>query len=1318
MLTVFTNSHCLIWYVTSSSDQPCPLNTTACHLFSFYVENKDKYFVADTTFIFMGGEHILNLSHQKHISNANNLTLTGSSTDHSKIRCVSGKFGLLFENSSSIVIDALTIVNCGANMHHAGITITNVQRVRLNNITFEEMLGISIEIEDVTSVTISNALFVRNGHRFLRCSNQSNKKWQSYDVYITSGSSNQLQYNITNTVFSGSSRSELIGGGLFIKTVSSQSTYVSLKRCQFEGIISCQTYAANIDIVKYSQSAVVEVSDSFFLNNTNGGALSISTIQSTNVLYRYQYGESLNKIEVCNSLFQYNKAQDCAGISVQFTNAYTAGRVLMRNNHFVHNCAERSGGGICIVPTDTGSKSNMTHLIDVLNSRFERNVAKKYGAALFISSQWNSVSSYNITLSRCTFESNAVLSSYHQGWGIGGTAMISMAPHGNTFTNQILVSNCSFVKNQIGPSLYLTSKYSRTKNVLIGKVINCTFDSNYIKTSSALRILSTDGFRKIFVSSCLFQDNVHANVIMISNILSQEDYFILPDITLTNVIIHSSRSIQFGCIFLECDIQMLVKIHNISIHDNNGTGLASLNCALRFDGYNVVANNTATLGGGLIINGTGYALTSPNAIVLFKNNRAVYGGALYSGTHVLQHHLPRKCTFVSLNAIFVTNKATIAGDNLYGGIMSECRGFNPPRHIRSIPCKKYSNSTLQIQSNISSNPYSVFICNNNEVQHNTRSTRVSVFPGQYFTLPLITAGYCDGVSPGVLKISYSKVKIIADVQSQQTHTTCTKMRYKLLSVNGSHFTSGRMNVSVAQHQFHFQNQLKVYIQILHCPYGMQIRDEVCECNEILTGVNGIQCNISHWPNPILKESNTNVWLGYNKHINCTVVDSNCPFDYCSLSFDVHLNLNNSADQQCNQNRTGTLCGQCQNGLSLMLGSNACKMCTNKYLFILIVCVIAGILLIVFLTGLNMTVSDGKINGLLFYANVIKLNETVFFPKGYIPVISHFISWLNLDLGFEVCFFNGLNGYWKTWIQFLFPIYIWLLTILIIVSSQHSIRISRYLGYNIISVLSTLTLMSFTKILRNISNALMVTKLQQCGKNQLLVWSIDGNINYMSINHSTLAAFSIIILIFCVLFICIVSLYRWLQRFSNKFCSSYSYTSSFLFRLQPFLDTYSGPYNDKYYNWPGLLLLIRLIFTFIFTYTSGSVNYVNNYIIILCEVTFILSVLRSRMYRSRTNYWYEKIFHFNLFILCSINSLMSQSRYKQHTSIVTACSIAIALFLFIVMVLQQIYNKYLKKLTTASIPIETQPLLFNIDNILDNSESEVVCRRDSMIFDVQ
>ena len=48
------------------------------------------------------------------------------------------------------------------------------------------------------------------------------------------------------------------------------------------------------------------------------------------------------------------------------------------------------------------------------------------------------------------------------------------------------------------------------------------------------------------------------------------------------------------------------------------------------------------------------------------------------------------------------------------------------------------------------------------------------------------------------------------------------------------------------------------------------------------------------------------------------------------------------------------------------------------------------------------------------ANMIKLNETALFPNGVsIPVLSQFIAWLNLDLGIQTCFFNGLDGYWKT-----------------------------------------------------------------------------------------------------------------------------------------------------------------------------------------------------------------------------------------------------------------------------------------------------------------
>ena len=76
--------------------------------------------------------------------------------------------------------------------------------------------------------------------------------------------------------------------------------------------------------------------------------------------------------------------------------------------------------------------------------------------------------------------------------------------------------------------------------------------------------------------------------------------------------------------------------------------------------------------------------------------------------------------------------------------------------------------------------------------------------------------------------------------------------------------------------------------------------------------------------------------------------------------------------------------------------------------------------------LNLSVSVGTINGLLFYANMVKLNEAFFFPNGNIPVVSQFISWLNLDLGIEVCLFDGLDGYLNTWLQFAFPANLFLL----------------------------------------------------------------------------------------------------------------------------------------------------------------------------------------------------------------------------------------------------------------------------------------------------
>ena len=115
--------------------------------------------------------------------------------------------------------------------------------------------------------------------------------------------------------------------------------------------------------------------------------------------------------------------------------------------------------------------------------------------------------------------------------------------------------------------------------------------------------------------------------------------------------------------------------------------------------------------------------------------------------------------------------------------------------------------------------------------------------------------------------------------------------------------------------------------------------------------------------------------------------NNCLFDYCNqsnVSFDV-----TAPDHQCVGDRTGILCGKCHSGLSLMLGSNRCASCSNYYLLLLPVFALAGIVLVAILMFLNLTVSVGTINGLLFYANMVKLNEAFFFSSGSVPVVSQF-----------------------------------------------------------------------------------------------------------------------------------------------------------------------------------------------------------------------------------------------------------------------------------------------------------------------------------------
>ena len=162
------------------------------------------------------------------------------------------------------------------------------------------------------------------------------------------------------------------------------------------------------------------------------------------------------------------------------------------------------------------------------------------------------------------------------------------------------------------------------------------------------------------------------------------------------------------------------------------------------------------------------------------------------------------------------------------------------------------------------------------------------------------------------------------------------------------------------------------MQLLPYPVGFTLQHGICDCDPIL--LNYIdKCDIDN--SAIRRPANT--WITAHTQANSTeYLISDCPMDYCMPSSS-NVNLL-YPDLQCQYNRTGILCSQCQHHLSMVFGSSRCMKCTNLHILITIIVIVAGIVLVTSLYILNFTVTIGTISGIIFYANVVSINDSVIF----------------------------------------------------------------------------------------------------------------------------------------------------------------------------------------------------------------------------------------------------------------------------------------------------------------------------------------------------
>ena len=355
-----------------------------------------------------------------------------------------------------------------------------------------------------------------------------------------------------------------------------------------------------------------------------------------------------------------------------------------------------------------------------------------------------------------------------------------------------------------------------------------------------------------------------------------------------------------------------------------------------------------------------------------------------------------------------------------------------------------------------------------------------------------------------------------------------------------------------------------YVKLLSCPIGFTLQNGICGCDPLLPSIIKT-CYIQH---SVIKRP-ANTWITFHTtQVNQTeYLMSDCPLDYC-LPYSLDVNLLDP-DLQCQFNRTGVLCSQCQPHLSMVFGSSRCMECTNVHILITLVILVAGIILVILLYLLNLTVTIGTINGIIFYTNIIGINDSVFLVNNDVfKPLRVFISFTNLDLGIEMCFYNRMDSYAKMWLQLFFPFYLSLIAISIIVASRYSSKLLKLTFARSLPVLATLFLLSYTGILRVVLTVLFSysTITHYPSKHQQIVWSIDASIPLLGVKFAFLFIACLALLLLLLLPFNITLLFtRYLSRFR------------IINHLKPFLDAFQGSYKVPYYYWVGVHIIFRGLF---------------------------------------------------------------------------------------------------------------------------------------------
>ena len=633
--------------------------------------------------------------------------------------------------------------------------------------------------------------------------------------------------------------------------------------------------------------------------------------------------------------------------------------------------------------------------------------------------------------------------------------------------------------------------------------------------------------------------------------------------------------------------------------------IQAYNSDIHLNGTMVFCNNKASHGAAIRFDSSSHLFIHESTNAYFINNSATfYGGAIYSHMDRNLPNINPLCAIqlVSQNIselkakmIFKQNIAMLAGNSIYVSPLYECQQL----YLKGVNSNDlysklfyFKGEDTNHNGEISSVAVSTHICS---INGSSNDTQIKVYPGKTITIglrafDLNTISTYAQIFARLTKVgkwlhnnhryswTYDMTYLLPIEQQFQTvyAKRCTLLNFTIFpeSIN--------KNMHLHFEVLGYIPTSSVVLVPQTCPTGFVYNSNAksCVCSSFLTEFGITQCDIDTTSVYIPPQS----WLGIVDNGNIVGYTEHCPPGYCLPNTTINIT---HPDIICRGNRMGWLCGECKEGYSVVLGTTDCYKCSNTLYTVLAVTfgILGGIVYVLVLFSLRLTIDLGTLGGFIFWLNIIWPAIIPLSDKTIANTALQYMVYLLTSIKYQwnipLCIVSDLDELGKTGIWYIYPIYFWLIVIIIVLFSQCSTMIANLIVGSSVQVLVTLMYISYSDLLSISLIVLTPAHIHFNSSNsngKLLVWFRDGSVLYgKNPYHALLLCVSIGVLSLFILPFTLVGLFG-VKMMRSRFIAKY---------FCPFIDAIHGPYKEKLRYWFGVRLIVLSLIYIVIAVLQGS-----------------------------------------------------------------------------------------------------------------------------------